>query len=859
MSGRNRRSALLRQSRFESFEERLALSAQPVADFYLTSQVEQRIEMHLEQLEQHIEELQDLEDDLTGEITHHAGQLEQHLGDVHNTTGVNYVYNTYGFTGAGQTVAVIDSGIAWDHVALGGGLGPSYRVVGGWDFAENDADPYDDGPSGFHGTHVAGIIGSDNSTYRGVAPEADLVALRVFDDNGAGYFSWVESALQWVHDHRNDFANPITTVNLSLGTAWNSDSIPNWTTIEDELSQLEQDGIFIAVSAGNSFADYNTPGLSYPAASPYVVPVASVTNAGSFSNFSQRNDRVIAAPGSSITSTVPDYVFGSDGNPNDFGTASGTSMASPYVAGASVLVRQAMEFVGIQNITQDTIYDHIRNTADIFYDAATSANYHRLNVQAALDALMPADDYGSSLNDAFSLGTLSGSSTLGGLIGTVTDEDVFTFTARDTGTISFTVYTSFDLALDAQLLNGTAHFDNNILTFDVTAGESYTISFGTDNGIGYYDAAVELLPSATLVKTIEHNGLTYSLDSNGWLSVNGVQVWNQTQDFSFGNDGTLYWLSTYGLLERTTGQGWQTLGQEVEKYAVSEVNSVYSLHADHWLSVDGVRVWSQTADFSMSLDGSLNWLSTFGLLQRNSGEGWETLGQEVVKYTVGEGNRVYSLQANDWLCVDGIPVWSQTKDFALDVSGSLYWLSTYGLLQRQFEGSWETIERGVAAFELQRSGISYQTTAEIQLAAANVGRIVSNPTDFAPQFGIASAPEFQLLEFSQQRADLEANRIPQVFVAHSSAPQDRYPSSNRILNTPASETIASRTALRSIQQSGETAFLVCEAVPKHQRMTLTERRVSATLEGLFLPSTEELRIVDSVFEGCSRLELTVPL
>ena len=60
---------------------------------------------------------------------------------------------------------MIDSGIAWDHVALSGGLGTGYRVVGGWDFAENDADPYDDGPSGFHGTHVAGIIGSSNSTY----------------------------------------------------------------------------------------------------------------------------------------------------------------------------------------------------------------------------------------------------------------------------------------------------------------------------------------------------------------------------------------------------------------------------------------------------------------------------------------------------------------------------------------------------------------------------------------------------------------------------------------------------------------------------------------------------------------------
>lgn len=97
----------------------------------------------------------------------------------------------FGLYGYGQTVAIIDSGIAYDHPALGGGLGTDYRVVGGWDFAENDANPYDDGPLGFHGTHVAGIVGSSDNTYTGVAPGSDLVALRVFDDQGAGETEWI--------------------------------------------------------------------------------------------------------------------------------------------------------------------------------------------------------------------------------------------------------------------------------------------------------------------------------------------------------------------------------------------------------------------------------------------------------------------------------------------------------------------------------------------------------------------------------------------------------------------------------------------------------------------------------------------
>ncbi len=89
----------------------------------------------------------------------------------YGSQAVEYAHNELGLTGLGQTVAIIDSGIAYDHYALGGGWGANYRVVGGWDFAENDANPYDDAPGGFHGTHVAGIVGSDDTEFTGVAPE----------------------------------------------------------------------------------------------------------------------------------------------------------------------------------------------------------------------------------------------------------------------------------------------------------------------------------------------------------------------------------------------------------------------------------------------------------------------------------------------------------------------------------------------------------------------------------------------------------------------------------------------------------------------------------------------------------------
>ncbi|HHK40943.1 MAG TPA: peptidase S8, partial [Planctomycetaceae bacterium] len=193
------------------------------------------------------------------------------------------VRSLYGLTGQGQTVAVIDTGIAYDQRALGGGFGPEARVVGGWDVAERDSDPYDDAPAGFHGTHVAGILAAADDRRPGIAPGVDLVALRVFDDLGNGKLEWVEQALQWIARHRNAFRYPITTVNLSLGTNYNGDRPPDYAVLEDELKTLWESGILVVAAAGNSFAQYGRPGVSYPAASPYVLPVASLDANGRLS------------------------------------------------------------------------------------------------------------------------------------------------------------------------------------------------------------------------------------------------------------------------------------------------------------------------------------------------------------------------------------------------------------------------------------------------------------------------------------------------------------------------------------------------------------------------------------------------
>ena len=406
-----KRQSQERLARFEQFEKRLMMTADPVASVLppmdlslsrepMTVEVAQEFAGPIAPSEFPDVELSANSVSPTGDLSP-ANEFADSVASEQEVASIVSLAQTsnnpvgdaadigaqFGFDGSGQTIAVIDSGIAWDHAALGDGFGEGNKVVGGWDFAENDADPYDDGPAGFHGTHVAGIIGSEDSEYTGVASGADLVALRVFDDQGGGNLDWVEDALQWVHDNKDSFENPITTVNLSLGTTWNSENTPDWATLEEEFAQLEEDGIFISVAAGNSFEDYNTTGLSYPAASSYVVPVASYGSDGEISDFSQRAENVLVAPGESIKSTVPSFLFGGTQD-NAFLGASGTSMAAPYVAGASAILREAFESIGVSEVDQDVLYDTFRETASQIFDSVTGQSYSAIDLEAAISAVV---------------------------------------------------------------------------------------------------------------------------------------------------------------------------------------------------------------------------------------------------------------------------------------------------------------------------------------------------------------------------------------------------------------------------------------------------------------------------------------
>jgi hypothetical protein len=299
--------------------------------------------------------------------------------------------------GQGQIVAIVDSGIAYRHEALGAGLGPQARVVGGFDFAEGDADPDDDGPAGYHGTHVAGIVGGQDGNRSGLAPGVAFVALRVFDDRGQARPEWIEAALRWVSEHRTAFAWPITTVNLSLGALGSNAEQTLRSLLEDDLRRLRDEGVFVAVAAGNRFpaagaanasgavGEGGAVGVGYPASSAWVTPVAAVDGSGGLAGFSERLDGILAAPGEGIVSTVPDYLTGVDGRNDDYWATTGTSMAAPQVAAVSVLARQAWRRAGLGEPTVAQLEMALRAGADERLDAATGVEYAVINPRATIE------------------------------------------------------------------------------------------------------------------------------------------------------------------------------------------------------------------------------------------------------------------------------------------------------------------------------------------------------------------------------------------------------------------------------------------------------------------------------------------
>jgi subtilisin len=225
--------------------------------------------------------------------------------------------------GDGVNVAVIDTGIDQNH--------PDLTVSGGASFVPGVAG-WDDDQG--HGTHCAGIIAARNNAVGvvGVAPKASLFAVKVLNDRGSGLTSWILAGMGWAA------RSGMHVASMSLGSTPETADEPCILAYQRAAEELIASGCIVIAAAGNS-GRTERPWVGHPARCPGFMAVAAVDQDRNLADFSSRGPASlprdcaveIAAPGVSVNSTV---------RGGGYAEKSGTSMATPHVAGAAALLKE---------------------------------------------------------------------------------------------------------------------------------------------------------------------------------------------------------------------------------------------------------------------------------------------------------------------------------------------------------------------------------------------------------------------------------------------------------------------------------------------------------------------------------------
>jgi len=413
-------------------------------------------------------------------------------------------------TGEGVVIAVLDTGIDYNHKDLGSGIGPAYKIIGGYDFVNKDTDPFDDN---YHGTMVTGIIAA-NGSVKGVAPNASILAYKVSDETDNAWITDTLAGLDRALDPdgipaTNDAAD-IICISLSwFGTSY------------DEISKAVDNafsaGSLPVVAGGNNGPDLMTmrsPGGAYGAltlgASTKADKPADISSRGPVGFAHIKPD--IVAPGIDIFTTYPG---------NSYGYLTGTSAAGPHAVGAAALLKQLHP-----NWTASELKDALINNArDIGADPVTQGA-GRLDVLASVTAKLSA-----------SPGVLAFESESGGVLDSTSSETLTlnnSHSSQVDGTLEISCYYSADLEL--------VEFDSPVQVFNYLQPSSSSFSIpalSTENvvfnlnipataGQGYYWGRIEIKSAHdNLTVPFGFRYIEISTNKGEWLVSTDTQVVGQ--------------------------------------------------------------------------------------------------------------------------------------------------------------------------------------------------------------------------------------------------------------------------------------------------------------------------------------------
>ncbi len=384
------------------------------------------------------------------------------------------VWSKFGTQGDSVIVGIIDTGIDYDDSALGGGFGPGFKVIGGYDFVNNDADPMDDNG---HGTHVAGIVAADGDSLKGVAPHAKLMAFKVLDQYGNGSESDIIAGIEIAADP-NNVGNPsdkVDIVNMSLGGSGDPDDAMS--TAVDSAVEL---GITFCIAAGNSGAFYT---IGSPGTARLAITVGAVDSSDNLAYFSSEgpDGRIcsikpeVVAPGVNISSTYLN---------NTIETLSGTSMATPHVTGVCALLKSLH-----RNWTPATIKSAVMTTAVDIGQEVMAQGAGRIDALNAAE--VSAFAYPSDLSFGLDSSSFSNWTVIDTMWVANTDSisQLFTmsFNNLPSGVSLSAAPSTFSLASnDSQMVIITLGVDNTIVQYPQQGSLAY-------GGNGYLDGSKDTL------------------------------------------------------------------------------------------------------------------------------------------------------------------------------------------------------------------------------------------------------------------------------------------------------------------------------------------------------------------------------
>ncbi|WP_413299610.1 S8 family peptidase [Bacillus sp. 1P10SD] len=255
--------------------------------------------------------------------------------------------------GKGVTIAILDTGCDLTHPDL------RERIIGGRNFTRDDKgikEVYRDYNG--HGTHVAGTMAAtiNQKGVVGVAPEANLLIVKVLDRNGSGQYEWIINGIYYAIEQKVDI------ISLSLG---GPEDVPE---LHEAIQKAVANNILVVCAAGNEGDGQDaTDEFGYPGSYNEVISVGAINLDREISDFTNSNNEVdLVAPGENILST---YLRGK------FARLSGTSMATPHVSGALALLK-ALTFESFEReLTEPELYAQlIKRTVPLGYSPKLEGN-----------------------------------------------------------------------------------------------------------------------------------------------------------------------------------------------------------------------------------------------------------------------------------------------------------------------------------------------------------------------------------------------------------------------------------------------------------------------------------------------------